>query len=138
MPPVSLRASTAAEGQRVDAALRLDPRGLHRLAGLGGDRQRQLLDPFADELGGAVQGRRPLVLGEVRRLEGLPGGLRGAVDGPGVALGDAADGAAVVGAEDLGPLAGLDPLAGGEELVVDCLDCLGRHARSPLGSFVPD
>ncbi len=42
---------------------------------------------------------------------------------------------AVVGALDLGPLAGLDPLAGDEELVVDRLDRLRRHARPPLASL---
>ena len=132
MPPVSLRASTAEKVERVDAALRLDRGGLDRLARLGGDRQRQLVDPLADQLGGAVEDLGARVLGEVGGLEGLVGGPRRAVDERRVALGDPADRGAVVGAPHLVPLAGLDPLAGGEELVIDCLDCLRRHARSPL------
>ena len=79
------------EGEGVDAAFGLDPGCLQRLAGLGGDRQRQVLDPLADQLGGAVEQRGALVLGEIGGLEGLAGGLGGAVDERGVAFGDAAD-----------------------------------------------
>ena len=53
-----------------------------------------------------------------------------------VALGDPADRAAVVGALDLGPLAGLEPLAGGEKLVVGRLDCLRRHTGGPPSWFL--
>ena len=95
------------EGQRVGAAGGLDPGRLQRLAGLGGDRQRQVVEPLADQLGGAVEHRGPLVLGEVGRLEGLLGGFGGAVDERRVALRDPADDGAVVGAAHLAPLAGL-------------------------------
>ena len=57
-------------------------------------------------------------------LERLAGRAHGAVDQRRVALGDPADHGLVVGAADLVPLAGLDPLAADEELVVDRLDCL--------------
>ena len=91
------------EGEGVDAALGLDPRGLQRLAGLGGDRQRQVVASLGDQLGGAVQHRGALVLGEVARLEG---GLRGdhrPVDQRRVALRHPADDRPVVGALNLVP-----------------------------------
>ena len=115
------------EDQRVDAAPGLGLGGLQRLAGLGGDRQRELVEPLGDQLGGAVEHGGALVLGEVGRLEGGPGGDRAAVDQRRVAERDPADGGAVVGALDLAPLARLRPLAGGEELVVDRLHRLRRH-----------
>ena len=116
------------EGEGVDAALGLDRGRLDRLAGLGGDRLRQVLDPLADQLGGAVEVGGALVLGEVGGLEGLAGGLDGAVDGAGVTERDAPDRAAVVGALDLAPLAGLDPLAGHEKLVIDRVHRLRSHS----------
>ena len=119
MPPVSLRASTAEKVSVSTQRCGLDRGRLQRLAGLGGDRQRQVLDPLADQLGGAVEHRGALVLGEVGGLEGLVRRLGGAVDERRVAVRDPADDAAVVGALDLAPLAGLDPLAGREKLVID-------------------
>ena len=115
------------EGERVDAALRLDRGGLDRLAGLGGDRQRQLLDPLADQLGGAVQGGGALVLGEVGGEEGLVRGGDRALDRGFVAERDPPDRAAVVGTLDLAPLAGLDPLARDEQLVIDRVHRLSSH-----------
>ena len=127
MPPLSLRASTAEKvsvsTQRSASALR----GLQRLAGLGGDRQRQVVDALADYLASSVEDRGALVLGEVAGLEGGASCLRAAVDQRRVAEGDSADYGPVVGALDLAPLAGRGPLAGGEELVVDCLHRLRRH-----------
>ena len=99
------------EGERVDAAAGLRLRRLQRLARLGGDRQRQIVDPLADQLGGAVEHRGALVLGEVAGLEGGARGDRAAVDQRRVALRDPADDGPVVGALDLAPLAGLHPLA---------------------------
>jgi hypothetical protein len=119
VPPVSLRASTAEKLERVDAALRLDRRGLDRLAGLGGDRQRQLVDPFADQLGGAVEDSARACWGKSADSK-PPARPRGAVDERGVAWATRPT-RAVVGAPHLVPLAGLDPLAGGEELVIDRL-----------------
>jgi hypothetical protein len=49
---------------------------------------------------------------EAAPLEGLLSPLRGAVDELGVGLGDASDDRLVVGAENLVPLSGLDPLPG--------------------------
>ncbi len=63
------------EGQGADAAFRLDRRGLDRLAGLGGDRLRQVIDPLGDQVGGAVQHRGALVLGEIGGRERLVRGL---------------------------------------------------------------
>ena len=73
------------EGQGVDAAARLDLRGLHRLAGLGGDRQRQVVDPLGDQARGAVERRGALVTGELVGVEGFVGGVDGALDQLGVA-----------------------------------------------------
>ena len=126
------------EGEGLDAAAGLDGRRLQRLAGLGGDRQRQVLGPLGGELGGAVEHRGPLVLGEVAGLEGLLRRADGAVDERRVALGDPADDGPVVGAQDLVPLAGRHPLAGGEELVIDRLDRLCRHSGTSSGSSVSD
>ena len=65
--------------------------------------------------------------GKSAGLEGRVRGLDRALDQRCVAQRDPADDAAVVGALHLAPLAGLDPLAGGEELVIGCLDGLRRH-----------
>ncbi len=88
------------------------------------------LDPLTDQLGSPIEDRGALVLGKIGRLEGLAGGPHGAVDQGRVAKRHPADRAAVVGALDLAPLAGLAPLASGEELVVDCLDRLHRHLET--------
>ena len=53
----------------------LDRGGLDRLAGLGGDRQRQVLDPLGDQLGGAVEQSRRARAGGSRR-SGRPRGRR--------------------------------------------------------------
>ena len=116
------------EGEGGDAALRLDGGGLQRLAGLGGDRQRQVLLALGDQLGGALQHLGPRVLGKVAGAEGLVGGLDRAVDQRLVALGDAPDRALVVGTLDLAPLTGRRPLAGDEQLVVGRLHGLRCHS----------
>ena len=133
MPPVSLRASTAEKVRVSTQRPASDPRRLQRLARLGGDRQREVVEPLAGQLGGAVEDGGALVLGEVARLEGGAGGDRAAVDQRRVAQRDPADDGPVVGALDLAPLTGLDPLARGEELVVDCLDGLRRHPAKRRG-----
>ena len=117
------------EGQGVDAALGLDRGGLQRLAGLGGDRQRQVLDPLADQLRRRGRAPRRARAGGSRPTR-RPPARRSAARSTSAAspCGDPADDGAVVGALDLAPLAGLDPLAGGEELVIDRLHRLRRHA----------
>ena len=115
------------EGEGVDAARRLRPGGLQRLARLGGDRQGEVVEPLADQLRGPVEHRGARVLGEVRALEGRLRRPRGAIDQRRVALGDPPHDRPVVGAADLVPLAGRHPLAGREELVIDRLDCLRGH-----------
>ena len=59
-------------------------------------------------------------------------GLDGAVDQRRVTLGDPPDDGAVVGALDLAPLAGLEPLAGDEELVIDRLHVSVAIGAPPL------
>ena len=75
------------EGQRVDAALGLDRRRLQRLAGLGGDRQRQVLDsrsPTSSAARSSIAARS--CWGKSAGLEGLVRGLDGPVDQRRVAL----------------------------------------------------
>ncbi len=91
MPPVSLRASTAEKVRVSTQRAASTSARLQRLARLGGDRQRQVVEPFADQLGGAVEDGGALVLGEVGRLEGLLGGEDRAVDQRRVAARDPAD-----------------------------------------------
>ena len=105
------------------------------VAGLGGDRRRQLVAALGDQLGGAVKHFRPRVLREVSRLESFVGGLDRPLDQRFVTLRDPADDAAIVRALHLVPLARLPPLAGGEELVVGRLYGLRRH-RALLSNSV--
>ena len=87
----------------------------------------------AHQVRGAVEHRGALVLGEVAGREGLVGRLGGPVHQRRVALRHPADQGAVVGALDLGPLAGLDPLAGDQQLVVRRLDRLVPSSSEPRG-----
>ena len=115
------------EGQRGDGPLGFGPRGLDRLAGLGGNGRRQLVLALGDDSRRAVEDRGALVLGQVAGLEGGARRLRRAIDERRVADRHPPDHGAVVGALDLGPLAGLHPLAGDDQLVVCGLDGVDCH-----------
>ncbi len=121
MPPVSLRASVA---EKVRVSTQRSASTVAVFSGLPASAaivRARSSTPLADQLGGAIERRGALVLGKVGRLEGLVGGLGGAIDERRVAFGDPTDNGPVVGALYLPPLAGLDPLARGEELVIDRL-----------------
>ena len=102
------------ERERGHRARRLDPGSLERLAGLGGDRLRDLLVAAAELAGDADEDLGPLV-----RRQGLLHRRLGGVDGaPGLrraGLRDSADDLAGVGRAHVDPVAGLDPLAGDQQ-----------------------
>ena len=108
-------------GERVrrHRARRLDAGGLDRLAGLVGDRARDLLVAAADQAGDLDEDLGALVRGQ-RALERARRCVDRAPRLVGAALRDAADDVAGVGRAHLDPLAGLDPLA------VDQEPALGR------------
>ena len=136
--PGQLARLDGGEGEGVDAALRLEARGLQRLAGLGGDRQRQLVDALGDQLGGAVEHRGARVLGEVARLEGRLGGDHGPVDQRRVALRHPADDGAVVGAADLFPPSPSRPTRRRPEACGRPPEPSASPSSSPLGRVVSE
>ena len=103
------------EGVGRHRARRLDARRLHRLAGLLRDRAGDLLVPAAERTGDLDEDLRALVRGQ-RVLERAGRGVERAARLVGAALRDAADHLARVRRAHVDPLAGLDPLAGDEQL----------------------
>ena len=103
----------------------LDAGGLERLAGLGRDRLRDLLVAAAEVARDADED-----LGALVRRQRLPHRRLGGVDRPpglgGARLRDPPDDVAGVGGAHLDPVAGLDPLAADQQLL------LGRCRRHPL------
>ncbi len=117
MSPARRRASTAAI-VKVDTARSASTRRcLQRLAGLGGDRPRQVVPPLRDELGRSVED-----LGSAVGRERLGHCVRRGVDGTagerGVGSGHAGYHVAGVGRAHLLPLARLEPGAVHEELLL--------------------
>ena len=111
-------------------ARRLDPCRLHGLAGFGRDRPRDLFAALLDEARGPVEDRSALMrrkrLGH-RALRGVDRSARLAA----AALRDAPDERAVVGRQNLQPVAGLDPLAADQDLA------LGRRGGHGLSVEAP-